>query len=1053
MKRSIITLMLLFLLVGSNFIPMIDPASESRSEGTGMDGDRQYLERDNVGEMGTSSQTNGTRSDTEPTGEWRDDFFDTGGIEWKAGVTVEGGSAKMDWWKYRKPITVTNNGDQLKDFQIPVLLNASNFNYSRADPEGDDIRFLDENGTELAYWIEHWNGGGNSKIWVNVPSISNSTSYIWIHYGNPNALSRSSGVDVFELFDDFEDDTLGNNVVPGGWTVDRAGTYRYGLENKDGSKCWWQYCERWAQEPPNGGRARIFKDTDLMSKWIFEGRVLTYNAYNNNLYTPWLLLSFGSSAATAYLRHVNPNHVCFIGSSGYQPFLWNDDTWYDFKVTYDSQVHRLYFDDDLKASWAHPGDSTSRFYLGSGYFGKNYYDIPRVRKYAAVEPLSSVGPEQGNPGPFIVSVPIEPPGKMQNYSLRITKSETEDTFINVSVVDADSNTTVSGYTNLTNSFIDLTPLFKNGTTSIRLKGWFSSNNDNVPFLDSWKVDWLARPPELLRDIESIQVFEDTPTTGILNISEHFFDIYSDPTPPRYALEYISDPTNIILEIQGHILNVVYLAENFSGNVAARINCTNIYNQVTSSNTFMIRVQDIDDAPLWLSVPPDILMEEDTTYLTNYSLDEHIFDSEGNELEYIFSYCKENLTVELDGDNGIKVVPRENHSGICVLEITATETDGDHLSAAIEIPVTVLPVNDAPWVMEAVDPIQIPEDSVGYLEIGSIFNDPDDPDLLYMAAADSKDVNLTILVNDSLLIEPKMNWFGEAMVALTAMDPQGEKGVLTFDLTVERENDIPLAFIEPRRPEMEYEDGNMEISGWGTDADGAIVQYRWESSLDGHLGNTSSLNLFSIENLSLGRHLLNFSVMDNDGAWSEERIMEIFIKAPKLEVVDISIKGEGVDEGGDVPIGVSIANRGTAVARDVKVVFYVDDEVLESHVIYHIFPGEIKSVNSSWRATLGKHNITIEVMDKNNYPVMIKDGFALDETIKVESDDDLFMLLLSIGSCFLALVSFLLVSALLRKRRRKRIYRKVRRRVEEANRYGVGVRETEDMLGEIDKEFL
>ena len=253
--------------------------------------------------------------------------------------------------------------------------------------------------------------------------------------------------------------------------------------------------------------------------------------------------------------------------------------------------------------------------------------------------------------------------------------------------------------------------------------------------------------------------------------------------------------------------------------------------------------------------------------------------------------------------------------------------------------------------------------------------------------------------------------------------------------------------------MEYEDGNMEISGWGTDADGAIVQYRWESSLDGHLGNTSSLNLFSIENLSLGRHLLNFSVMDNDGAWSEERIMEIFIKAPKLEVVDISIKGEGVDEGGDVPIGVSIANRGTAVARDVKVVFYVDDEVLESHVIYHIFPGEIKSVNSSWRATLGKHNITIEVMDKNNYPVMIKDGFALDETIKVESDDDLFMLLLSIGSCFLALVSFLLVSALLRKRRRKRIYRKVRRRMEEANRYGVGVRETEDMLGEIDKEFL
>jgi len=106
MKRTISALMLLFLLVGFNFIPMTDPASEARSDGTGIEGGRQYLERDNVGEVGRDSQRNGERSATEFTGEWADDFSNTDRIEWKAAITVGGGSAKMDWWRYRKTITV-----------------------------------------------------------------------------------------------------------------------------------------------------------------------------------------------------------------------------------------------------------------------------------------------------------------------------------------------------------------------------------------------------------------------------------------------------------------------------------------------------------------------------------------------------------------------------------------------------------------------------------------------------------------------------------------------------------------------------------------------------------------------------------------------------------------------------------------------------------------------------------------------------------------------------------------------------------------------------------
>jgi PKD repeat protein len=57
---------------------------------------------------------------------------------------------------------------------------------------------------------------------------------------------------------------------------------------------------------------------------------------------------------------------------------------------------------------------------------------------------------------------------------------------------------------------------------------------------------------------------------------------------------------------------------------------------------------------------------------------------------------------------------------------------------------------------------------------------------------------------------------------------------------------------------------VSFSGQGSDSDGYIVGYSWQSSIDGVLNSKSS---FSTNQLSVGTHSISFKVEDNNGEWS------------------------------------------------------------------------------------------------------------------------------------------------------------------------------------------
>jgi len=109
-------------------------------------------------------------------------------------------------WKYHTEIVIKeNSGKDLRDYQVLIELNSTNFDFSKAKSDGSDVRFVDEKGDELPYWIEEWDSANKkAKIWVKVPLIpANGKTKIYMYYGNPNAVSKSNGDAVFEFFDDF----------------------------------------------------------------------------------------------------------------------------------------------------------------------------------------------------------------------------------------------------------------------------------------------------------------------------------------------------------------------------------------------------------------------------------------------------------------------------------------------------------------------------------------------------------------------------------------------------------------------------------------------------------------------------------------------------------------------------------------------------------------------------------------------------------------------------------------------------------------------------------
>lgn len=127
-----------------------------------------------------------------------------------------------DSWFYKKTIDLEKNGAPITtptdEYQVKVTITPADINYSHVNDDGSDLRFFDDDGNQLNYWIERWANGGTSTVWVKIPN--SGTGSFTMFYGNASAGSASNAEATFDFYDDFEDGELDT----GKWSWTRAVT-------------------------------------------------------------------------------------------------------------------------------------------------------------------------------------------------------------------------------------------------------------------------------------------------------------------------------------------------------------------------------------------------------------------------------------------------------------------------------------------------------------------------------------------------------------------------------------------------------------------------------------------------------------------------------------------------------------------------------------------------------------------------------------------------------------------------------------------------------------
>ncbi len=86
-----------------------------------------------------------------------------------------------------------------QDFPLLVRLDQDFFDFSQAQPNGEDLRVSTATGEKLAFQIEQWDAArGTASVWVRVPQIKgNDRQKLRLHWGNADAVSESNGGGVF----------------------------------------------------------------------------------------------------------------------------------------------------------------------------------------------------------------------------------------------------------------------------------------------------------------------------------------------------------------------------------------------------------------------------------------------------------------------------------------------------------------------------------------------------------------------------------------------------------------------------------------------------------------------------------------------------------------------------------------------------------------------------------------------------------------------------------------------------------------------------------------
>lgn len=196
------------------------------------------------------------------------------------------------------------------------------------------------------------------------------------------------------------------------------------------------------------------------------------------------------------------------------------------------------------------------------------------------------------------------------------------------------------------------------------------------------------------------------------------------------------------------------------------------------------------------------------------------------------------------------------------------------------------------------------------------------------------------------------------------------------------NTLPICVISSPKNNSIYNDSD-EITFDASeciDPDGGnIVEYMWESSVDGKIGDKVKFS----KKLSHGTHKIKLIVIDSDGGRSSSEITITVLPPVKISVGSLMLDPPEPNDGDNVTIHAQIQNTGKRDMHDINVEIRIED--FSDSIKIDIRSGEMINLKFLWRATGGYKNISVLVNGKSIYEDSIVVNFLPVPVINATGD--------------------------------------------------------------------
>ena len=303
----------------------------------------------------------------------------------------------------------------------------------------------------------------------------------------------------------------------------------------------------------------------------------------------------------------------------------------------------------------------------------------------------------------------------------------------------------------------------------------------------------------------------------------------------------------------------------------------------NSDSFNLNVTAQNDAPTWSTISEQNTNEDNDLVI---DLSTYSNDVDGDTLTYSVSSCATNITCSVSGDN-LTLSPTANYSG-ATHNITVEVDDSTASAVSTSFNLVVNAQNDAPtW--SAIPDQSIDDGDNVVINLNTYASDIDGDSLDYTAT--SCGANLTCSISSNTLTVSASGGSGSTVsVTIEADDNNGGTNSDTFDVTITTPANNAPTITAVDQTTTEDNAIVVDISAWGSDADGDGLTYSvtsCASNITCSLSGTS-LTLTPDTGHSGATHNITIEVDDtNGGTASDSFNLEVTAEndAPTITATD------------------------------------------------------------------------------------------------------------------------------------------------------------------------